>query len=251
MTAIIAYNNLLEGAALTTTGVDDADNPLANIANGLPMDYWETRNSTNDYIYADLGTAQAVDYWAIYGHDVAGITPGLRLHHSNNGSNYTAYNSYLAPVNGRPSMQRGATVNARYWRILLDSGSARIKRLAVVTVGKRLDLPTGMQVGFVPPWLGVKVKHQSQLSSSGQFIGRSVKRLEYQTDIALQHLEPAWVRNELAPFLEHAQSKPFVFFWDYDNYPDEGAYCWLRDNPTSNYSTTVHMSVTLPVSCSL
>lgn len=160
----------------------------------------------------------------------------------------SAASPYLPhPANG-VIFYTGAEVSARYWRFRF-SDSTTASKIGVCALGKRLDLPVGMPVGFTVPHHGRRFEYLPQISESGMFIGRSLKRQQYETEINLQYVTPAWARQNLQHFLAHADTKPFFFCWDDEVNTWEAAYCWLRDNVQPSYSKPTRMDVRLPIGC--
>lgn len=147
-------------------------------------------------------------------------------------------------------LDTGPSVSARYWRFRFDDVTTASK-IGVLSLGKRLDLPVGMRVGFTPPHHGAKYHSVPQMSESGLFIGRSIRRTGYETTINLTNVTPAWVRQSLQPFIEHAKTKPFFFLWDDEVHTWETAYCWLAGDPQISYSGRTWMEVSLPIRASL
>lgn len=401
MTAIIAYENLMEHADSVVSAVQQADGyPVENIYDWLMHDYWQGTLPGNRTVTVDLGSAKSVDYWAVFGHDMADRAGWVRMQYTSDptwatdintyGANYLSNsesfdaaawtklqidveaNSTYAPdglltadklvttastpgvyqvmsssdddetrsfavwlkgavggenvflaiqQDGSPEAYYGSAtvtlskewkrygltadcasdghnvralmlisegdsiyawgaqmetqseigtqlqssipgvsftstvpmmrfyagpeVSARYWRFqFFDEAVA--SKIGIASFGKRVDLPVGMRVGFTPPHQGQRFSHLPQISESGLFIGRTLRRRQYETDINLQHVAGDWVRQHLQGLLSHAEEKPFFFSWDKDQ-PWETAYCWLRDNPSISYSTTTRMDVRLPV----
>lgn len=250
MTAILAYQNRMESASSVTATSEATGGDVENCYDGLTHDYWQASSAGTNDVTIDLGSAQNVDYWACFAHDLADNSGSITLQYSsdNFAADVNTFGSTVTPSGDELIFRTGSTVSERYWRFRIQD-STTASKIGVLMLGTRVDLPVGMVVGFVPPKYGRKFEYLPQLSESGQFIGRSLKRRAYETEIHLQYVSAAWPRATLDAFLTHADGKPFMFCWDNENYQDEAAFCWLRDNVQPNYSKPTLMDVRLPVGC--
>lgn len=230
--------DLSSGAASVNSGSVD-DYGIEAIGGGWYR-CWATKQATTT-----ISTTGGAYYVGAYGTGASGDSVylwGAQLEEASSAGPYHPH-----PANGL-IFYKGSEVSARYWRFrFADSTTA--SKIGVCALGKRLDLPVGMRVGFTAPHHGRRFDYLPQISESGRFIGRSLKRQGYETELSLQHVEAHWSRQYLQHFLSHADEKPFFFCWDDETYTWETAYCWLRDNPSISYSTPTRMDVRLPVGC--
>jgi hypothetical protein len=106
----------------------------------------------------------------------------------------------------------------------LDYG--QVGEISIVNIGKALELPNGMQSGFVVPNHGYDDDIMNVVSETGLYLGRSLKSKGRKFTISQPPLCTAsFVRNSWIPFLEHARLYPFFFTWDNTNYPGESVFC--------------------------
>lgn len=247
--SLFGYQNILESATLTPTS-EAAGFPAENAIDYRLDDWWKPTASAAELVF-DVGSAQSADYIGVAGHTIGSLSNGgITVSYSsdnfvaddNNVANYDSTVTTDAVV-----MRTFTSASARYWKIRFSyAGSA--PSIGHVSIGARYSPPVGMQAGHVMPKYGMKHKYVNSLSDNGLFVGRSLIRSEYETTIDLNLISAAQMRSDIDPLIAHVIAKPFFFLWDETNYPGEAAYCWLRDDPSVSTNSSVHYSVSLPIS---
>lgn len=249
MNPVICYENLIESAASITVTAEAAGFEKENAYDGLTFDHWRASAAgTNDYT-VDLGSAQPVDYWALYGHDLADYAGSVTFQYSsdNFAADVNTVGAAVTPSDSGAIVRAFDSISARYWRFrFVTTGTPA--SIAALAFGARLTLPEAPGVGFIPPTLSYDDEVTNQRAEGGAFLGRSLRRYGGQTELTFDLMPPAWVRTDWAPFLAHARIKPFFISWDAENYPAEAAFCYTDGRlEAPSYSHSLYMRVSIKV----
>lgn len=120
-------------------------------------------------------------------------------------------------------------------------------QVGVIMLGKRLELPLNMSAPFTPPQFAYDHMITNTESDTGQFIGRSIRRMGSKFSLNLPDLlTPDFVKNDWDVFARHAYKYPFFFAWDTVNQPDDVVYAWTDGNvPAPSYSNQSFMKIGL------
>lgn len=244
----IGYVNLLEDAATSATS-EATGYPKENAYDGLTFDGWKAGAAGTVYFTADLGSAQSVDYWACAAHDLHQRSGTIKLQYSadNFSVDINDVGAAVTPSDGGVIFRTFTAVSARYWRFEVSSTTVA-SFIGALALGPRLDIPEGMAIGFVPPTLSYDDEVTNQRAEGGAFLGRSVLRYGAETEMRFDLVDPAWVRSDWKPFMEHARTRPFFLSWDVDNYPAEAVFAWSDGKiPAPKYSHSTWMSVSMRI----
>lgn len=138
-------------------------------------------------------------------------------------------------------------VTATKYRIGLAGSD--VPSIGVVQIGKALAMPRGVTLNHAPITLNRHTEHLTNISGTGAFLGRSVRRLGAATSIAFRHLAAAFIRDEFSPFIDHARTVgAFGWVWQPEAWPAEVAYCWTADDiRPAHDGMTGHLSVAFEV----
>ncbi len=122
--------------------------------------------------------------------------------------------------------------------------------LGIVNIGQWLGLPM-QQVGWTPARMARRTELNTNVSDSGQFLGRSLIRNGWEFDITGRLIDMDWAYDAWTPFMQHAERLPFFFKWEVDPTDvGDSAFCWVDskqiDRPTA--STPFRVDVSIPVS---
>jgi hypothetical protein len=233
-------NRLLDSGVTITTDGDDA----ANAYDGLTYSVWTT-NSATSYLTAQLSGAAACDYCGIAAHDIGTQGGTVAIQHSADGVTWTTAAS-VTPSDDGVILMFFASVSAVYWRVYLTglSGDASV---GVVSFGEYLELERGPYSGYVPPPFARRVNVYNNMSQGGQFLGRSIVDEGIEGAMTLEALSEAWVRSDLADFLDHTVTRGWFLSWEPTAYPEDACYVWTPDGqpPRPSYSRAGFMAVTI------
>ena len=230
MPAYIGYNNLLESATLTADS-EATDFPVDNVANWNPSDGWKPASAGSHYIDADLGSAQTVDYLAVFGHDLADYSGTVKLQYSDDAISYSDAFTAITPTINRTLFKVFTGSSHRYWRILTTStGTASV--LSVAAIGQALQLPNDPTVGSELHGLASYYEPNFTTSQEGKFLGQSVRLRPEEINIEQRPVAKSWMDSNFRALAEHVQRKPWFYMGNSSN-DDEAVFCRLRGNITS------------------
>lgn len=213
MNPVILYRNIFRGAPSNfSTG------PLA--ANGLTYDGWVSPVQGEAILgFTVWGSASAV---GIAGHNLAGTTVSVFRD-----------GQYLAgtflPTNS-PALIHFSETSGSEWQIRTDAGTGGFSRINVAYAGIAMELERGIWAGHSPFGLNRDTGYASNVSDSGQLLGRKIIRQGAQGTIRVDNLSSDWVRDEWRPFSVSAERYGFFFQHNRNHFPDEVAYCWSTDD---------------------
>ena len=225
-TQIIGYDNVLETATLTVsseaTGYDGE-----NVADWFTWDYWKPAATGTSYITAVLPTASKVDYFAVFGHDLSETGSTIQLQYSaNSGSTWYDLTAPLEAEDSQVIFKTLSEVSATHYRIALACPTS-VASIAVIAFGERLELPKSAPLNVTPAPYSFGNTYLSSKSDTGRLLGRTLLRKESEVSIEAKLVEPEWVRDNWLPFIAHAEAKAFFYSWNYEDYPEDSAYCYI------------------------
>jgi hypothetical protein len=223
---LIGYENLFLAATITSSG-DEALYPKENAYDWNPATFWEPSSATGAWLKADFGNPVEFDYFAIYAQDLWKHNGTIELQHSPDNSSWTSLGVFTLSAS-RPYFFRFTAVTKRYFRVLVEAGDGSTKPfIGVMAVGKALVFERGFFVGFAPPIVARNTVVTNSVSQNGVFLGRTMIRKGIKSNISMDMLSQAWVRNSWLPFILHAETPgPFFLQWNHDAWPAETTFCW-------------------------
>lgn len=233
--AIIAYNNLIN--ATTWTGADKS----------LTPNTWErmTDPAGLKTIKYQLSAASTVDFIAIAGHNLSGESIDLKVATTVGGALTT-----VATINPTDNSAILETFTAQtVAEIALVATFSIAIEIAYVSAGLSLQMPRSIYGGHSPIDLSLKTKYQTNISDTGQFLGRGITRQGTETSLAWKLLDDTWYRTDFHPFVEIARTMPFFIKWRPDYYEDVTVFCFTTADikPVNMGGGHRFMSVTIPI----
>lgn len=225
-TQYIGYDNVLEDATLTVTS-EATGYEGANIADWLTYDWWKPASTGVHYITAVLDSARTVDYFAVYGHDLAETGSTIMLQYSpNSGGMWNSLTVPLSSSKGRVIFKKFTAVSSTHYRVVLSCPTS-IASVAVVSFGEALELPKSAPLNFTPPTHSFKDSFLTSKSDGNRLLGQTRMRREAEITIMCDLVDPSWVRSYWIPFVDRDRLV-FFYSWNYENFPDEAAFCYMN-----------------------
>jgi len=232
---LIGYQTLVTAANIAADSMASGY-PASNMANPSTALRWlgvTSSPAADEYLTLTLDTLDDVDYVAIARHNLGSAQITVSIEILNEATSPASWDELvqetLLPDDG-PALFRFTPQPIGSIRIRLQPGTAA-PTIAVVQAGALLVMQRKLYVGHQPMNYARKTKITNGRSESGQFLGRIVVNRMTETGAKFQNLTPAWVRENLAPFLLAAQEAPFFFAWRPESYPREVGYAWLTNDP--------------------
>lgn len=210
--------------------------------------FWQTKeyySPGGSYLYVTLDNPQAlpVDYVAIAGHNFvdagAGPVP-FQMQHSFDGTLWNDSSELVITSNTSAIIIHFDQLYAPFHRLriknepMTSTERARLK-IAHIRMGRMLRLQRKIYVGVTPFTLDKRVEKIVSVSDSGKYLGTRVKSIHNLYTINQENNDPAWVRTNIVPFLDHAEligsnssygpAGTFFAAWRPESYPNEVLYC--------------------------
>lgn len=243
--AIIGYQNLFDSASTVVASNEVTGFEGENCYDWLAYDWWKPGATGDQTLTATFASSQSPDYFACFAHNLGGEGASIVLQ-ANVASVWTDQFTDVSPTGTEVVFRYFASGDtSTQWRILITDCTVDTV-VGVAAFGDSLILPHGIDVGFTPPNLHRDTRILNSVSVGGVFLGRSLIRNGNMLNLKSDKMEPSWIRSDWEPFMDHAETKPFFFSWNYDSYPGESAYCWTSGgvDPVP-YSSSRHMRISL------
>jgi len=264
--ARIAHSgNWLEGGTITASGTasgfysDAPDNSLTYEkwqADTLPA-YWGKTNAVS----------AAVDYCCIAAHTLGDNFISVTVQYSNNGTDWTDV-ATGTPQDNSPIMFIFDPITAPHWRVYLEGGfpetptlilnfetgvygvdtlDSQAATIGVCRFGSAMQMPQALYGGLEPLIFARKTVMKSNITTTGEWVGRSRVRNQLGTTFNWEHLKADWMRANWLPFEKASETEPFFLAWRPASFGEVG-YCYIDGhNPPSNMGIKSYMAASLAV----
>lgn len=203
--------------ANVVASTEAADGPKDAPLRPETYDYWKPTAAPGATWRLDMGSAKEFDYVML----VVDATV-LQVEWCNDDAAWAWIAGGITVVDG-VTIVHFPKVRARYVRVTFGT----ITRMYVFQVGLTLAMPYSLYGSQTPVTMNRETEMSASLSDSGQFLGQSIVSRGVSVDVGpFKHLEPAWVRTYLDPFIKAARLYPYGYAWRPSDYPEEVAYIW-------------------------
>lgn len=190
-----------------------------------------------------LNTAKQIDYIGFAGHT---IPPGTEIRLLEGGAGGTVLETWTTSGDGPQLLIASQTHTSSFTGVEIDAGGAQVV-IGSFFIGRRSDLPMGLEAPYTPPHLGREVlNYPNQTQKGANFLGGHIQRQGWQFTVEQNHVDPDWIDANWLPLVQHVERWPFFYLWD-DTRPQDAVYAWVDGrirNP--RYTTPVHMQWSLP-----
>jgi hypothetical protein len=192
-------------------------------ANDYTAQRWQTTGAGAWTFEFDAN--QPVDTFFIAGHNLAGkeITVGTS---SATSGGFTT-RATLTPADNTPifimaNTGTGLDFDVRRYQVSVPSASA----VAIIRAGKALQLQQPFYGGHNPALWSRVTEGQQSFSETGQWLGRTQKRLAYANSYEWMHVPATWYRDNFEPFAQTLPLKPFAIAGNPQAMPYDVAWAW-------------------------
>lgn len=235
----LSYARIAYEQVLTTASVSAADGAL--IPN--TFERWRPASGTQSVTFT-TGSTQEINFIAIGAHNLgtAGATITIETAPTVSGTLTERYS--VTPEDDKPILVLlDSDISIREVKITLTNGSNR--EIGYVSAGQVLVMPRAIYGGHSPITLNAKTEYQSNMTETGQFVGRKIIRKGSQSSFSWTRLDPQWYRDYFQPFVEAAKTKTFFIMWRPDRFSYEVAFGWVPGDisPVNNSEGTGQMDV--------
>lgn len=201
--------------------------PATNLAIPATSIRWQGDTTDEQSIVVAGIQDEQIDYIGIARHNFASgqIAVAIEIQRSLD-EDYELVMAEFIPTDNRPLLARFMPQFAINVRIRMTPTGGVVPNAAVLYVGRSLLLPRNIYVGHVPIPFAKRVRKTSMIAESGDYLGSVVLSETYQNGIEMQNIPPAFMREQILPFIEAAPARPFFFAWRPLTYPREVSYAW-------------------------
>jgi len=228
--ARILYDNLLLSSSVTiSTGATGTNVLIPNTAQR-----W-TFSATGNIKFV-LPDNFDIDTVCIGAHNLSsgGYTVQV-FYRTTDGGSLTSLTASKSPVNDNAIMFHvPATVSAKVIEIYTTAGSGA-GYIGSIYAGVALQMQRPFYGGHSPITLSASTTYFSSRSESGAFIGREIRKREYQTSAAWKNITDSWYRAYFQPFVLSAKTLPFYFAWNLLEHSSDVAYCITNADISPSY----------------
>ena len=225
----IGYQDFI-GSGSVTADFEDDNYPASNLQNVSTGNYWlSTDDTTTQYVEFQV-SVNPINYFAIAGHNLAGAQLKLQRKDSAGDPWIDVTDPVISGDNHAIMWMFVKVLTSGFWRLEIVPVAGKPPRIGVAYLGEYLTLQRKIYVGFEPPNYAVTSNVTSNMSESGQFLGRVVRNQELDLRASFRNIGPAYWRNYIEPFARSAVTRPFFFAWRPAQYPLEIAFGWVTDD---------------------
>ena len=237
----ILHENRLDDATPVASSTAAGYNVL-NLRDFRPYTWWKP-TALPATVTVDCGSAKAVDYWAVYGHDLFTQSATIELRGSTD--NFSASDVLLDTATRANNKALARYINSasyRYWRLRITGST--MPSIAIAALGALLDIPSYLMDGFDP--VGRKIVGASNQSMDGHPLGRTIRYEQWDESIRFQLLSWGWLRSSFeAAWSAHLRDDPFLFVWDPTGHPAEIFLVMIKDKFSSPHRSGSLCDLTL------
>jgi len=209
--ALIGYNNLL------VTATND-DGSKALIPNTWEKWFGTVGGTTMKF---QLASSSDIDFVGIASHNLSSGAFKITVSTAVTVGGALTIVDEINPLDNSPIMLTFDTRTVEEVVVVLSTSSAQI---GVVYAGKALQMQRDIYGGHSPITLSAQTKYQSNISDTGQFLGRNIVSQGSEANFSWRLLDPDWYRENFQPFVVSARTKPFFMLWRPDMYASEIAF---------------------------
>lgn len=243
-----ATNDLSFARILYENKISSADTDDASAV--LIPNTWERYTSasgtvTEDFFFASASKINAI---GVAAHNLSSAGASIQFDLSTtNPYASSAFDVAVTPTTNAPLLFLFDDVDdILSMRMTISGGSNR--EVGVVYAGEAMIMQRALYGGHSPINLSSITDYRNAISSTGNFLGRKVRRKGQQSSFSWNNLTEDWYRETFQPFVTSAKTKPFFIKWRPDYQSDEVAFGYTTgDISPSNQggSTTRMLSVNM------
>lgn len=209
--------------------------------NSLTYEKWKPTGSTSSW--TNTFSSTTIDYVCIGAHTLGTNTCTISV--TVNGA--TTVISSTAITNDSPIFCIFEPVAATSLTVNISGG---IPEIGVIKIGAAMQMERPLYGGHSPLDLARSTIMRSNISETGEWLGRTKLRSRFDTEFAWSNLTAQWVRDNWRDFQLAIETEPFFIAWrpDPNNTAtgDEVGLCYSSSTPIpSNQGIRDLMSVTL------
>lgn len=212
--------------------------------NSLTYEKWKPTASTGTWEH-DFTSSTTADYCCIGAHNLGTSGSTINVQYWT-GAAWSDLCAATAISDDMPIMVIFAPQAATKFRLNISAGTSA-PSIGVIKFGQSLQMQRALYGGHAPLDLSRQTSMQSNISETGEFLGRTKIRTQFSTSFEWKHLTAAWVRTNWRPFQLAIETEPFFIAWRPETFSEVGL-CQSDEMPIpQNMGIKDFMSVTLNV----
>jgi hypothetical protein len=228
------------GAGLATS--TDADFFVDGPLNSLTYEKWRATSSTSTWTFVGGGT-NTLDYVCIGAHNFGDIGASITVQVLSGGT-WTTVGSSPSITSNMPIYVIFSPTSATSARVQISGG---IGEIGVFKIGRSLQMQQAIYGGHSPLNLSRNTVMRSNMSTTGEFLGRTKIRTSFSTSFSWSEITAAWVRDNWRPFQLASEEEPFFIAWRPLDFSEVGL-CYVNGlSGPSNQGLRDFMSINLDV----
>ena len=242
----LTHSRILWDMLTGTVTADGTDGDFA--ANDYTAQRWTLAAGANDW-ELELATAADVDTVFMSAHNLTGRTvvistsPDLVTAYATRATVVVADNSTIAAMFTDGS---GDPISAQRIKINVSEGTGNV--VGIIRAGEALQMQRSFYGGYSPIRLNRVTEGQQSFSETGQWLGRTEKRIALTTTYAWSHLTADWYRANFEPFARTLPIMPFGIIGNPSAMAEDVAWVWTsQDAAPQNTGLVNLMNVSLGV----
>lgn len=209
--------------------------------NALKPNTWEQwRFEGTETITIVLPVNQDIDSICIGAHNLGSKMYVVGADYSVGASGaWIQFNSDKSPDTDAPLyFYRETTVSARRIRIHVTNAASVSSYIGYISVGLALQMPRPFFGTHQPITDADVTEYYKARTESGQIIGRTIRRLGYETQYDWSNIDDNWYRTNFPKFKEKAKILPVFIAWNLADYPDDIGFGVIDQDIRSPYIGT-------------
>lgn len=214
-----------------------------NVADPREHNFWRP-GSANTTLTVTLPEVRKLSYIALAAHNLGSLGVTVRIEVSDGLGGFDNASGHIAPADDTPFIYLFKEIETDLFRLRFKQDIATI---GVVYAGEAIEVPVRAYTSIgTPANIARKTEFDVNRTSSGAFVGRSVRRDRNVAPYPIEHVSEYWVQNTLDPFIEDAILNPYFLAENPHQYPDATQYKWAeKDIMPKRMGVKNLMSVTL------
>jgi hypothetical protein len=231
---VLLYQNIFrDPSAVITVSGETPGNVVANAIDGLTWDFWQPAGLPA-WVELNAGESKEIDALGITFDSVGPRDLTVLLESSPDGVVWSTVAEFI--TSSRVALALFAPTTAQYWAVSFY-GSGDLPFIADITLGAALRFQRRLYGGHVPDRFAAVTQFSVNRSRNGQRLGATIVREGLKNNVSIKNLTADWVRDSLAPALEHMRGGlPFYWAWRPQTFPLEVAFGWTMEDvrPSNN-----------------
>lgn len=210
--ARIAHSNNWLTGGTTAASSTDADYFADAPDNSLTYEKWKPNTLPATWRYdLGVGATSEVDYCLIAAHTMGRNGNTLQIQYDNGTGTFVNIIPATAIITDEPIYAIFEPQDRQIFRIRISSGTP--PTIGVIRFGKSLQMQRSIYGGHAPALTTRNTTFQSNVSNSGEFLGRSVRRVMRPVTFAWQNLTAQWVEDNWRDAQLAMENEPIGIVW--------------------------------------